>query len=427
MEPLKIRNANAMPAPTWGWLKMNDVDIEVPADLERACHVEIEADRELFERPVSFEGALAGLQKRLDAAKGEKGEPASGAPAFDARAMVRAAKGEDHGAEDLDTPALSAYERRAVLSEVAGDVAADFETGAGLNARAYLNFLAGGTPVLATEEGEDAAINIRVTAAAGEASGASVDVVAAASSHVELTLSLDSDANAPAFIGSTLRVFAGAGAQVDLTVYLTAGEAVTAIEDSGFVLDEGARVNVRHVVLGGGFTATGLASDLRGEHARMDVSTSYLARGTEQRDFNYVIRHRGRKTESNMDANGVLTGTSKKCLRGTIDLIHGAKGAQGNERETVLLASEGVDNKTVPTILCDEDDVAGNHGATIGHVRPDQLFYAACRGLSQEQTEALFLSAKLEEAALNAPNDDIRAHVVRLGNSLIPQFEEEIA
>ena len=46
-----------------------------------------------------------------------------------------------------------------------------------------------------------------------------------------------------------------------------------------------------------------------------------------------------------------------------------------DRRETVLLANKGVDNKTVPVILCDEDDVAGNHGATIGHVRDEQLFY----------------------------------------------------
>ena len=79
------------------------------------------------------------------------------------------------------------------------------------------------------------------------------------------------------------------------------------------------------------------------------------------------------------------------------------------------------------SILCDEDDVAGNHGATIGHVRPEQLFYAACRGLSQEQTEALFLSAKLEDAALHAPDEAVRANVVRLGNQIIPHFEKEIA
>ena len=418
MPGMTIRHASAMPAPTWSWLKMNDVTIQIPDDLERNCQVEIEAG-DTLDNTTSFEGSVAALQERIDSAR--MGKPA------DERAMITAATGADRGAEELDIPALSTYEHRAVLSEIACDIANDFETGVGADMRAYLNFLAGGTAVLATVEGEEAEATIRVTTHEGEASGASIDIVAAPNSTFSIALSLDSDADAPAFMGSTMRVFAGAGARVDITVYLTASDAVTCVEDSGFVLDEGARVNVRHVVLGGGFTATGLAADLRGDRSRIDVDTSYLASGTQQRDFNYIIRHRGRKTVSNMDANGVLTGTSKKCLRGTIDLIHGAKGAEGNERETVLLASKGVDNKTVPNILCDEDEVAGNHGATIGHVRPDQLFYAACRGLSQEQTEALFLSAKLEDAALRSPNDAVRANVVRLGNQIIPHFEEEIA
>ena len=418
MPGMTIRHASAMPAPTWSWLKVNDVTIQIPDDLERNCQVEIEAG-DTLDNTTSFEGSVAALQERIDSTRTDK-------PA-DERAMITAATGADRGAEELDIPALSTYEHRAVLSEIACDIANDFETGVGADMRAYLNFLAGGTAVLATEEGEEAEATIRVTTHEGEASGASIDIVAAPNSTFSIALSLDSAADAPAFMGSTMRVFAGAGARVDITVYLTASDAVTCVEDSGFVLDEGARVNVRHVVLGGGFTATGLAADLRGDRSRIDVDTSYLASGTQQRDFNYIIRHRGRKTVSNMDANGVLTGTSKKCLRGTIDLIHGAKGAEGNERETVLLASKGVDNKTVPNILCDEDDVAGNHGATIGHVRPDQLFYAACRGLSQEQTEALFLSAKLEDAALRSPNDAVRANVVRLGNQIIPHFEEEIA
>lgn len=418
MPGMTIRHASAMPAPTWSWLKMNDVTIQIPDDLERNCQVEIEAG-DTLDNTTSFEGSVAALQERIDSARTDK-------PA-DERAMITAATGADRGAEELDIPALSTYEHRAVLSEIACDIANDFETGVGADMRAYLNFLAGGTAVLATEEGEEAEATIRVTTHEGEASGASIDIVAAPNSTFSIALSLDSDADAPAFMGSTMRVFAGAGARVDITVYLTASDAVTCVEDSGFVLDKDARVSVRHVVLGGGFTATGLTADLRGDRSRIDVDTSYLASGTQQRDFNYIIRHRGRKTVSNMDANGVLTGTSKKCLRGTIDLIHGAKGAEGNERETVLLASKGVDNKTVPNILCDEDDVAGNHGATIGHVRPDQLFYAACRGLSQEQAEALFLSAKLEDAALRAPNDAVRANVVCLGNQIIPHFEEEIA
>lgn len=417
-----LSGVNAMPAATWSWLKMNDVDVKIPAGLVRGASVEVEAALELQGAPTAFDDAVAQMQERLDAARAAMGEAG-----HDTRAMVTSALEGDQGTENLDIPALSPYERRAVQSEVAGDVAADFETGTGADMRAYVRELAGDAAVLATTAGMEAQASVRVASSAGEAAAANVDVVLAPDSSLKLDLSLDSAADAAALVASTLRVFAGARSRMELTVHLTASDAVTAVEDSGFVLDEDARVTVRHVVLGGAFTATGLAADLRGDRAHFDVDTSYLSSGTEQRDFNYIIRHRGRKTVSNMDANGVLTGTSKKCLRGTIDLIHGAKGSTGNERETVLLASKGVDNKTVPTILCDEDDVAGNHGATIGHVRPEQLFYAACRGLSEDQTEALFLSAKLEEAALQAPDELTRAHVVRLGNKIIPHFEEEIA
>lgn len=420
MDALVIKKANAMPAPTWSWLKMNETKVAVPAGLERDCQVVIENAGDLLETHASFEGAVEKLQQRVDARRGDDA---------DTRAILRAAQGHDAGASDLDTPALSSYEKKVALSQIAGDVAADFETGVGRDARAYLNFLAGGTAVLATEPGDEASATVRVSACPGTSSSASIDVVAAEDSELDLAISIDAacGADQAAFAGSALRVFAGERSRVNVTVYLTCGAGVTCVEDSGFVLDDDARVTVRHVVLGGSFTATGLAADLRGDRSRIDIDTSYLGAGADERDFNYIVRHRGKKTECNLDANGVLTGTSKKILRGTIDLMHGAKGAQGNERETVLLANKGVDNKTVPMILCDEDDVAGNHGATIGHVRPEQLFYMGCRGLSEKQAEELFISAKLEDAAITAPDEQMRDNVVRLASTLVDNFEEEIA
>lgn len=419
MDALVIKKANAMPAPTWSWLKMNETKVAVPAGLERDCQVVIENAGDLLETHASFEGAVEKLQQRVDACRGDA----------DTRAILRAAQGHDAGASDLDTPALSSYEKKAALSQIAGDVAADFETGVGRDARAYLNFLAGGTAVLATEPGDEASATVRVSARPGTSSSASIDVVAAEDSELDLAISIDAacGADQAAFAGSALRVFAGERSRVNVTVYLTCGAGVTCVEDSGFILDDDARVTVRHVVLGGSFTATGLAADLRGDRSRIDIDTSYLGAGADERDFNYIVRHRGKKTECNLDANGVLTGTSKKILRGTIDLMHGAKGAQGNERETVLLANKGVDNKTVPMILCDEDDVAGNHGATIGHVRPEQLFYMGCRGLSEKQAEELFISAKLEDAVITAPDEQMRDNVVRLASTLVDNFEEEIA
>lgn len=454
MDSLTIKHANAMPAPTWGWLRMNDTQIEIPMSLAPGGSMEVEAEDRLFDHAMSFEGAVAELQARLDAARAAADEDSTG----DDRACVRAALAEnaarnapaDSAAEmpgtaemaksgsaiastsNLELPALSRYQKRASLEEAALDVATAFETGIGADARAYLNFLARETMVLAAAKDTQERATIRVEAEAGEAAAASIDVVAAPGSTFDLVIALDAtaamdaDDDAAALAGTTLRVFAGSHARVNVTVYALGTPAAKLLDDEGYVLDEGARVNVRHVVLGGELTVTGLAADVRGDTARLDIDTRYLASGSEQRDFNYVVRQRGRKTVSNMNANGVLTGTSKKVLRGTIDLVHGCKGSEGSEQETVLLASEGVDNKTVPTILCDEDDVAGNHGATIGHVRPEQLFYLESRGVSAEAAEALFIRAKLEDAALTAPDKRIRASVLRLGEALIPGFTDDI-
>lgn len=454
MDSLTIKHANAMPAPTWGWLRMNDTQIEIPMSLAPGGSMEVDAEDRLFDHAMSFEGAVAELQARLDAARATADEDSTG----DDRACVRAALAEnaarnvaaDGAAEmpgtaetaesgsagaptsNLELPALSRYQKRASLEEAALDVATAFETGIGADARAYLNFLARETMVLAAAKDTQERATTRVEAEAGEAAAASIDVVAAPGSTFDLVIALDAtaamdaDDDAAALAGTTLRVFAGSHARVNVTVYTLGTPAAMLLDDEGYVLDEGARVNVRHVVLGGELTVTGLAADVRGDAARLDIDTRYLASGSEQRDFNYIVRQRGRKTVSNMNANGVLTGTSKKVLRGTIDLVHGCKGSEGSEQETVLLASEGVDNKTVPTILCDEDDVAGNHGATIGHVRPEQLFYLESRGVSAEAAEALFIRAKLEDAALTAPDERIRASVLRLGEALIPGFTDDI-
>lgn len=84
--------------------------------------------------------------------------------------------------------------------------------------------------------------------------------------------------------------------------------------------------------------------------------------------MNYVARHRGKKTTCEMDSTGVLAGKAFKLFRGSIDLLPGGSGAKGQEQENVLLLGDGVVNQTIPLILCGEEDVEGNHGATIGRL-----------------------------------------------------------
>ena len=414
-----LNNVNAMPAPTWHRLDMNETAVELPEGLAHAAQAEVQAADELLGEAGAFEAAVAELQRKVDAER-------AAAPA-DTRAILQAVE-PDVDPANLDVPALSTYEHKAVRQEMANNVAEAFECGMGEEATAWLTEAAGeGAHVVFTlAAGKHASATVRLAGVDGAANVAAIDVVAAAGATFNLTVSLDSPAAGSGVVGVQLRVFAGENAHVNITSAHTLDEAWIALDNTGIVCDEGAFVTVRHRMLGAGKSYTGLATDLRGDLSRVDVDTRYLAANADVRDFNYVVRHRGKKTQCNIDANGALMGQSKKVLRGTIDLVRGCKGAEGTERETVLLVDEQVENKTIPIILCDEDDVAGNHGATIGHVAADQLFYLKCRGLSQQAAEGLFATATLEETALTIDDPTVRAGVGRIADRLgIPYQEVE--
>ena len=412
-----LEHVNSMPAPTWGWLRMNETKLEVAGNLAVAPVNAVEVN--------DPSGVANGAADAFDAAMEAAGKRYPGRRASaPGDAADRARITED---TELDVPATSTYQAGAIKLEEELSPAEAFETGMGDVAYAYLNDHAARHVAIDVPTYEKAVVTVHVSGTDTAAAIAAIDVVAREQATLDLTIALDSPVEGTGVVGSVLRVFAAEQATVNITCVQTLDDSWTALDDTGLFLDEGAHVNVQHTVLGAGTSATGLAGDLLGDTSKVTIDTDYLGAREQVRDFNYELRHRGRKTECEIDANGVLTGTSKKVYRGTIDLVHGCKGSTGTERETVLLANQGVDNKTVPVILCDEDDVAGNHGATIGHVRDEQLFYLACRGLDQEAAENLFIRAKLEDAALSAPDERIRAGIVRLGNKLVDDFEEELA
>lgn len=410
--------ANRMPAPTWSWLAINEAAVELPADLAPAgpAAVELEASAEVECDFGSFVQALSALDGRYPARR-------DSAPG-DAADRARIAHNAD---ESLNVPALSAYQTKAIHLEEACGPASSFSRGMGDDAASFLRATAIEPICLDIPAGNTVDATVRVEGISGRAGAADVSIVAREGSHLTLTIHLDTPEQGHGYVGSLLSVIAEAHARVDIVCIQTLDDSWVALDASGYVLDESARVNVRHVVLGAGKSYTGLSAELWGTASRIDVVTSYLGRHEQERDFNYQIRHLGRKTISNMDADGVLAGACKKVLRGTIDLVHGCKGAEGTEHESVLLADERVDNKTVPTILCDEDDVAGNHGATIGHAADDQLYYLGTRGLNAQAAETLFARSKFESALALVDDKRIREGILRIADDDIELFEGEAA
>ena len=201
------------------------------------------------------------------------------------------------------------------------------------------------------------------------------------------------------------RVVVEAGAKLHLIEMLGVNEGQQHLESVGLEIHQDAAVDVKQYALGGSTIGLGLTANLVGARARLDLNNRYHATHEETLDINHLVRMRGTSTRAQLTESGVLNEAAKKTLRATIDLVRGAKDAQGNEIETVMILGDDVVNKTMPVILCDEDDVAGNHGATIGSVSPEQLDYLAARGLSRQDAEQLFVRALFEDAIINAPEE----------------------
>lgn len=226
-------------------------------------------------------------------------------------------------------------------------------------------------------------------------------VVAVGEKNGEAASSTDDDITPTS--ANVLHVVVEAGAHLKLIEVVGTTEDHQYLGSTGLVLGRDATAEVSQFALGGATVALGLTADLMGERSRIELTCRYHGRHQQAIDVNHTIRQLGRDTRAEVSESGVLEDAAHKSLRAAIELVRGARGAQGSESETVLVLGDDVINKTMPVILCDEDDVSGDHGATIGSVSAEQMNYLAMRGLSREAAEQLFVRALFEDAIINAP------------------------
>lgn len=198
------------------------------------------------------------------------------------------------------------------------------------------------------------------------------------------------------------------GAHLNLVQVVRTADDVSLINDFGADCADDASVSIYHLFLGGKAVWQGCRVNLAGDRSQMTSDTGYMVGGERTLDMNYDAYQTGRKTVSNLQASGVLSGRAKKLYRGTIDFQKGCAGSTGDEMEDVLMMDETVMNQTIPLILCAEEDVVGNHGATIGRLNGDILFYAETRGISQEEIYAMMSHARIDAIVRKIPDMKMR-------------------
>ena len=213
------------------------------------------------------------------------------------------------------------------------------------------------------------------------------------------------------FLGFSTKLYAEVGAKINLIHVFRPGRGFTCFDDIGAYCEENAQVTLTTLQLGGGEVILGSRATLAGDCSIFENHTGYYCSGHTSLDMNYIADQYGKDTESEMIFHGVLADQARKTFRGTIDFKRGSSGSIGEEQEDTLLLSPEVVNKAVPVILCAEEDVEGHHGATIGQLSDEMLFYMRSRGYSDEEARRVIVQARLKSVAEHIPDERLRWEV----------------
>jgi Fe-S cluster assembly protein SufD len=164
-----------------------------------------------------------------------------------------------------------------------------------------------------------------------------------------------------------------------------------------------------------------IQNDLNGQGATSRVTGAYFADGKQHLDYDTFQEHIAPNTESDFAFKGALRETARAVWRGMIRVEPDAQKTNAYQENRNLLLSPDAHADSIPGLEIMANDVRCTHGATLGRVDRNQLFYLMARGLSQQQAERLIVRGFFQDVL-----DRIELEPVReaLGDALearIPQ------
>jgi len=125
--------------------------------------------------------------------------------------------------------------------------------------------------------------------------------------------------------------------------------------------------------------------NLNGTGAEVKRVGIFFGSGKQEFNSNIKVNHNAPRTTSNLVTRGALDGKAKTTVIDTIKIKSGSKNSIGKQKTDILLLSDEAFAEAVPQLEIEEEEVNCSHGAAIGKVNSDNLFYIMSRGLSEKE------------------------------------------
>ena len=151
----------------------------------------------------------------------------------------------------------------------------------------------------------------------------------------------------------------------------------------------GETLNLEYVILPGESKDIDVHIDLVGPGAQAHIKALYLCGGTEKVNFRILMHHRAPGCHSTQLINGIAGGEAQVNFNGTIVVAPDAQQTEAYQENHNIVLTETAKVDTRPQLEIYADDVKCSHGATVGQLNVDELFYMRSRGIPEAEARTL--------------------------------------
>lgn len=183
-----------------------------------------------------------------------------------------------------------------------------------------------------------------------------------------------------------------------------------------------ARLHFTQINSGGSWIRSHFDFDLAGEGASVQVQGLNFGRATQHVDQRLSLNHLSARTESSQLFKGVLKDSARGVLNGRIYIAPDAQKVNSSQLNHNLLLSSRAEADTKPELEIYADDVKANHGASVGRMDQNKLFYLMSRGLTENQARQMLAHAFVADVLMKIPRHDLRDLAEEHVGNILPEF-----
>jgi Fe-S cluster assembly protein SufD len=216
------------------------------------------------------------------------------------------------------------------------------------------------------------------------------------------------DEDETGYRSGSAEIFVDDGATVGYVSVQKWGRNVWHFADQRAELRNDATLRLFNVTLGGRFSKTRVEASLAGAGADAELKALYFASGEQFFDFHTLQDHRVGNTRSDLLFKGALSGTARTVYAGLIRIEKHAARSDAYQANRNLVLSDKAKATSIPMLEIDNNDVRCTHGATVGPVDPEHLFYLRSRGIPEATAKRMLIQGFFGDVLDRIPFEEAR-------------------